>query len=140
MPQPPRLMVHSLSQAEAALRAAAMCGVPVILESPPAAARYWGAPYFVKLIEAAREAVPAAACDAILDCGDAPGLALDALHHGIRTVRLRGRKDVVARVADIAAQLGARIETKPRPKTVLDLQSTHDHYEAARRHIEGQKG
>jgi hypothetical protein len=138
MPQP-RFMVHSLAQAEAALRAAADCGVAVILESPPNAAQSWGAPYFVKLVDAARAAAPGAQCEAILDCGDAAGVALEALRKGAKIVRLVGKKDVVARVADIARQSDARVETKPRPKAFLDLDGLRAPYEAARRVIAGDK-
>jgi hypothetical protein len=128
-------MVHSLPQAEAALRAAAGCGAAVIIESPPDAARFWGAPYFAKLIAAARVAAPDAVCEAVLDCGTAPGLALEALRRGVKTVRLRGTKAVVRRVADIAGQMGARVETGPRPAGILDLGAARDPEAAARRYI-----
>lgn len=138
MPQPPRFMVHSLDQAEAALRAAADCGIAVILESPPDAAYSWGAPYFVKLIAAAQDASPNARCEAIFDCGDAPGLALEALRHGVKTLRLTGKPDVIARVADIAQQQGARVEEQARAEPLLDLNGAHAPYDAARRYIQDQ--
>jgi hypothetical protein len=132
-------MVHNLPQAQAALHAAADCGVSVILESPLDAALSWGAPYFLKLIAAAREAAPAAQCEAILDCGDAPGLALDALQRGVKIIRLRAKKDVIARVADIAGQHGARIETQAQPKDLLDLDGARDPYKAALSYFEGRR-
>jgi len=133
--QIPRLIVHNLAQAEAALRAAAECGTPVILESPPDAARYLGAPYFRAMIEAARAAVPAAEWESVLDCGDAPGLALEAIRQGVRAVRLAAEADVFARVADIAAQSGVRIEIGPPPVGALDLGLDRDSGNAVRRFL-----
>ena len=45
----------------------------------------------------------------MLDCGDAPGLALEALRDGAEAVRLRGAPEVLAKVADIAEQYGAQL-------------------------------
>ncbi len=87
------------------------------------------------MIAAARAAAPDAQCDAILDCGDAPGLALEALRHGVKALRLTGPDETVTRVADIAGQMGARIETAPRDTMLLDLDGRHDPYDAALRHI-----
>ncbi len=135
VPRVPHVIVHSLAQAEAALRAASDLAIPIVLESPRDAARAWGAPYFLAMIAAARAAVPDAQAEAILDCGAAPGLALEALRCGVKTVRLRDAEDVVARVADIAAQVGARLEPGPYPVAMLDLDGARDAYEAARRYI-----
>ena len=132
MPEPARLIIHSLAHAEAALRAARDLETAVVLESPPDAARFWGAPYFLALIAAARAAVPTARAETILDCGTAPGLAMEALRRGVGTVRLRDTADVVTRVADIAGQLGARVEPGPYPTAILDLAQVRDPYEAAR--------
>lgn len=138
MPKP-RFIVHDLAQAEAALRAAADCKVPVILESPPNAAQSWGAPYFLKLITAARGAVSGAQCEAILDCGDAAGVALEALRRGAKWLRVAGDAKVVADVTDIAAQMGGHVESGPRAD-MLDLDGVRDPYDAARRFIVGQRG
>ena len=108
--------MNNLAEAEAAVRKGAAQGASVILESPPGAARYWGAAYFLALVNAAREAAPHVAVDAVLDCGDAPGLAVEALRLGLPAVRVDGDARAVAAVADIAAQLGARVETAPRPR------------------------
>ena len=131
-PLPIRFVVHNLAQTEAALRAGAEAGAPVIVESPPNAGRYWGAPYFLAMISAARAAVPDAVFDAILDCGDAPGLAVEALRQGVHAVRLDVRPDVAASVADIAQQLGARVETESLPPDTLNLNTVRDPLEAAR--------
>lgn len=135
-----RFIVHSLAQAEAALRAGTETNRPLFLESPPGAAQYWGAPYFQTMIAAAHRSVPAAAFEALLDCGAAPGLAVEALRAGVRAVRVTASPDVVARVADIAAQLGARAEAGPAPAGAFDLGDAWDPFGAARKFIDTAKG
>jgi hypothetical protein len=114
------------------LRAAAEADMAIVLESPPDAARYLGAPYFLAMIEAARAEVPDTQAASVLDCGDAAGLALDALRHGARAVRLLARDDVLARVADIAGQMGAIVEAGPSPGDALDLGVACEPLDAAR--------
>jgi hypothetical protein len=64
--------------------------------------------------------VPAAQSAALLDCGDDAGAAQGALRAGIDGVIFNGRRDVAERLADIAAQRGARLVTA-RPLPALDL-------------------
>lgn len=119
----PRVIVHDLVQAEAALRGAA--GRPIVLESPSWGARSLGALYWREMIALARARVPAARCETILDCGDQPGLALHALRHGIEAVRLAATPDILARVADIAGQLGRRVDGEASDPA-LDLAGERD--------------
>jgi hypothetical protein len=104
-------VVASLSEARAVLTEAA--GRPVLLVSPPNAAAYLGAGYFQALVEAVRGEFPAAAIDAVMDCGDKPGFALSALRAGFATVVLRGDPRARARVAAIARAMGARLLSRP---------------------------
>ena len=124
------IIVHDLAHALAALSAAAELGVPVTLASAPGAAAYLGVGYFEAMVEAAREEVPDAAFDAMLDCGDAPGLALAALRQGIGAVRLRGPRKTLAKVAEIAAAHGARLNPETGP--ALDLEGEPDGRAACR--------
>jgi len=103
----PVIVIHNLAHARAALAAAAEAGVPVTLISAPAAAAYLGAAVFREIVATARREVPGAEATAVLDCGDARGLALNALRHGLKAVCLKAPADVLARVADIARQLDA---------------------------------
>ena len=96
------------------------------------AARYLGAPYWLAMIEAAAKSVPEAKFEALLECGGAYGLALDALRRGAKAIRVAGRKDVLARVADIARQSGARLERGPARPGALDLGEARDPLAAAR--------
>jgi hypothetical protein len=116
----PLIVIHSLAHAVAALSAAAEAGRKVILASAPDAGIYAGPGWFGALIAAAHEAVPAAQCTAILDCGDDAGAAQAAVRAGIDGVVFTGRADVAARLADIAGQRGIRLLTE-RLKALLDL-------------------
>ncbi|HLN22662.1 MAG TPA: hypothetical protein VK558_01620 [Patescibacteria group bacterium] len=115
----PHVIVHTLAHARAALAACAETGLPTTLSSPPDAARSLGVGYCLSLAEMA------GAADFVVDCGDAPGLALAALRGGARRVRVVAAPAVMVKLADIADQLGARIETQP-PADILDLAAAYD--------------
>lgn len=114
---PPAIVFHSLAHAEAALAAAAELGAPVTLISAPSAAGYAGPGWFRSVIEQACAAHPGVEVTAVLDCGDMSGHALAALREGVAAVRFSG--DTVDKIADIAAQYGARVIAE-RPEA-LDL-------------------
>jgi len=114
------IVVHSLAQAIAALRAAAQAGQTVLLVSAPGAGSYVGPGWFGAAIDAAREVVPNAQFSALLDCGDDIGAALAAIRSEIEGVVFTGRSDVAQRLADIACQHGARLCTE-QPPVALDL-------------------
>jgi acyl-CoA reductase-like NAD-dependent aldehyde dehydrogenase len=116
----PVIIVHSLAHAVAALGAAAVAGRPITLASAPDAGIYAGPGWFGALVAAAREAVPAAQCAAVLDCGDDAGAAQAAIRAGIEAIVFTGRRDVAERLADIAGERGARVLTA-HPVPALDL-------------------
>jgi hypothetical protein len=92
----------------------------VVLASAPGAASYVGPGWFGAVIDAAREAVPDAQFEAVLDCGDDIGAALAAIRSEIQGVVFTGSPDVARRLADIARQHGVRLFTK-HPPVALDL-------------------
>ena len=116
----PVVVIHSLTQAVAALEAAAAVEREIIVLSAPDAGIYAGASWFKAVVEAARLAVPAASFSAILDCGDDAGATLGALRAGVATVIFTGRADVAKRLAEIAGAQGIRLLTT-RPDVLLDL-------------------
>lgn len=126
-----RITVHNLDHMRSALAAAAEAGVAVTLVSAPAAAAYLGAAVFREMAEAAARAVPGAASIAVLDCGDDPGLALNALRHGVKHIRVDVPRDVRRRIADIAARCGAELDGGGEAD--LDLADAHDPAVACRR-------
>jgi hypothetical protein len=101
----PHVIVHSLEHARAAVAEARLAGTPVTLESPCAAAGSLGIGWWRELVAA----VAADDVEAALDCGSAPGHALEAVRAGIKTVRLAAPPEVFDRVADIARQAGAAV-------------------------------
>lgn len=101
------IIVHNQEQAAAALSVAQELDVPVTLISAPSAAAYVGATVFRDMISNAAERHPDARYRAVLDCGDEPGLALGALRHGIKGVRIHNGPELSEKLADIAEQRGA---------------------------------
>lgn len=131
-----RIVVHYLGHARAALAAAESLGLPVTLMSPYAASGYLGPAFFADIVELARAEHPGVAVEAILDCGDAAGDALAALRHGLKAIRVDLRPDVRAKIADIAEQLGARLDDEESPEC-LDLLDLRDPEKACREWLKG---
>ena len=130
-----RVIIHSLAQAQAALAAAAELGVPVTLESAPAAGGYAGPGWWRALIDAARAAHPAADVSTVLDCGEEPGTALAALRAGVPRIRFTGAAETRERLAAIAERRGAAVEGAAAEEKVLDLLEARDPLAAARRFL-----
>jgi len=114
------ITIHSLTHAIAALEAAAEARCAVTLASAPGAGIYAGPGWWTAMIEAARAAVPAARCAAVLDCGDDAGAAQAAIRAGSEAIVFTGDADLAARLADIAGQRGARL-LMVWPEPALDL-------------------
>ncbi|WP_338662077.1 hypothetical protein VQH23_17835 [Pararoseomonas sp. SCSIO 73927] len=83
---PPAIRFHSADEAAAALALAPAGGV--LLLSAPGAAAWPGAAVVAAMVARAATAHPDASYLAALDCGSAPGLALDALRQGWRLLIL----------------------------------------------------
>jgi hypothetical protein len=105
------IIIHSLEHAEAALEVAHSLDIQVTLISHPGAAATLGATVFRDMVAKAAEAHPKARYTAVLDCGDEPGLALGALRHGIKAVRISNGPELEEKLADIAGQRGATVYT-----------------------------
>ncbi len=112
----PAVLVHGAGQVRQALAPA----LPVTLVSAPGAALYAGAAWWLALMAAARTDHPAPSFEDILDCGDAPGRAAEALRLGQRRLVLSGISPaILGRVQLMAAALGA--EVLPSMPEALDL-------------------
>ncbi|MBW4024362.1 MAG: hypothetical protein HIU92_14760 [Proteobacteria bacterium] len=106
--RPPAVVVHGLADAREALGV----GLPVTLVSAPGAALYAGAGWWTALTAAARAEYPGQPFDDLLDCGDAPGRAAEALRAGQRLIVLRGVTPALhERVRLMAEALGAVVLT-----------------------------
>lgn len=129
-PNAPRVIVHSLEHAKAALLAAAEASCAVTLESPSGAAGYMGAQFFKSLVDQARDGFPDVAATGILDCGDMPGLALGAIRTGVDCIRIDAPPETRARISDIASQAGVGVDDGPA--SALDLLDVADPLAACR--------
>jgi hypothetical protein len=94
---PPAVIVHGLPHAQAALAP----GLPVTLLSGVGAASYAGAGWWRALMRAVGDPPN------ILDCGDAPGRALEALRCGVPMLVLRAPSHIFADIAERAGRQGA---------------------------------
>ncbi|OAN45647.1 hypothetical protein A6A04_07070 [Paramagnetospirillum marisnigri] len=102
------IRVATLDQARAALTEAPP-GAAVLLFSPPAAALSLGVGWWRALERALRHDYPDRNFEAVLDCGPAPGHALEAIRAGVTAVMLDAPPNVLEAVADIATASGARV-------------------------------
>ena len=127
---PPAVVIHGLDHALAAARAAEALGGAVRLRSGPAAAGYAGAAWFAEVVLAARRAHPDVRIDAVLDCGDSPGLVLGAFRRSVEAVLFTGSPEVRKKLEAIAEACGARVEREAAP--ALDLAGEKDPEAACR--------
>ena len=121
------ILFHSLAHARAALAAAAEAGVALTLQSAPGAAAYAGAGYLKAIAEQVAAEHADVAVTAVIDCGADAGIAMAALRTGWQTVRFSGPAKVRAKLADIAAETGARLADDDAEATeALDLLDAAD--------------
>jgi len=102
MRQSPAVIVHGLEMARAALAP----GRPVTLLSAEGAGAYAGVGWWQALVRAARQEFAETDVSDILDCGFAPGRALEALRAGQVHLVLRADPRVWADIAERTASLG----------------------------------
>ena len=107
---PPAVIVHGRAHVEAALGA----GLPVTLLSAPGFALYGGCGWWQALLEQADYRGPA-----LLDCGDAPGRAMEAILLGLYGLVLAAEPLILSRVREIAAKSGTVLLEAAPP--ALDL-------------------
>ena len=132
----PTILVHELAHAQAALEAAARTGSAVTLRSAPGAVAYAGLGYFKALFDDAAAAHAATRHGVVLDCGDDGARAHRALVIGFRQVAYGGPARIGAKLADIAARLGAKIVRGGPPPGALDLRDSGDPLGAATAYLE----
>ena len=118
------IIIHSIEHARAALAVASRLNRPIRIYSAEGAAANAGAAWFMAVTAAAQSDHPTARCEAVLDCGDHPGLALAALRQGCRAIVLRGSPAARKKIAEIAQTSGARLEHGAT--NALDLRHCRD--------------
>jgi hypothetical protein len=111
----PAVIVHGLADATAALAP----GLKVTLLSAPGAALFAGCLWWRHVVVAARTEYPHTETIDILDCADAPGLAMGALRSGVHRLVLWPQAPGQAKVAATAAAQGGFV--LPQAPPALDL-------------------
>ncbi len=119
----PTVVAHDLAQATAAARAAAAAGRRLAVRSAPGAGRSLGVAGWLALADMTRTALPSADLTFSLDCAGDAGDAHAALAFGATRVALDPAAPGYARVAALAAEIGATIDAEPAD---LDLAFVHD--------------
>ena len=128
----PAIIVHDLDQAIGALRAVAAAGIPVTLWSAPGAASYAGLGFIGAVFEKAKEAVPEADHDVVVDCRGSAVLAHDALSRGFAGVAFTGRGAMRKTLQAIADGQNGRLVTAGPGRGALDLvHSAHPERDSA---------
>ena len=122
----PAIVVHDLDQTVGALRAAAAAGVPVTLWSAPGAASYAGLGFLGAVFEQAKEAVPEADHDVVVDCRSSAVLAHEALSRGFAGVAFTGRGAMRKTLQAIAGGQSSRLITTGPARGALDLVHSSD--------------
>lgn len=107
---PPAVIVHDAAH----VRAAMALGLPFVALSPPGFALYAGCLWWQAILDES-----GFSGDALLDCADAPGRAVEAMRMGLRGVVLDGACLSFERVSLIAGECGAILLDKAPP--ALDL-------------------
>jgi hypothetical protein len=111
----PAIVIHGLPHALAALAP----GWPVTLLSAPGAAMSGGCLWWRGVVAEAKRQHPQTPSIDILDCADAPGLAMGALREGQRWLILWPECPAFAAVFDAASAIGAAVIAARPP--ALDL-------------------
>jgi len=112
---PPAVVVHGLAD----IARACAPGLPLVLLSAAGAAIFAGPGWWLALMRHAVARHPGLVAADMLDCADAPGLALAALRLGQKSLILDPACPAFAAVAATAAGLGATVRAARPP--ALDL-------------------
>ena len=128
----PSIFVYGMTDAVAALRAAAEAGRAVRLECPAEVVVALGPTVVRQLFAISHSEVPAARADWIVDCRDYAGLAMAAIRAGLPAVRVTLSDDLRRRLADIAKHSACRIEGDSPGISALDLADAPDPLAACR--------
>jgi hypothetical protein len=112
---PPAVMVHGAGH----VRLAMSLGRPLTLLSAPNAGVFAGAGWWRALVCLAEAANPGLAIADILDCGQAPGRAMEALQLGQQRLVLHAKARIWQDIAARAACQGAIVLAQAPPS--LDL-------------------
>tara|TARA_Y100000739_G_C20488397_1_gene409287 strand:- start:59 stop:487 length:429 start_codon:yes stop_codon:yes gene_type:complete len=117
------IIVHSLEDAKTAISIASSQNLNVILRSAPGAGGYLGPQVFYEIIEQAKIGYEGTKVQAVFDCGNDTGIALNALRHGIKVIRIDVPTKTLKKISDIAKQLKASVESAHSNKTIISTEA-----------------
>jgi|TARA_B110000438_G_C15439359_1_gene489702 hypothetical protein len=131
-----------LKDARIAISVASREDCMVTLRSAPGAAIYLGPQVFNEIIKQAKIGYESTEVLAIFDCGEDSGIALSALRHGLKVIRIDLPSETFKKISDIATQMEARVETSRLNKIretepVLDLLNLEDAESKVRSWLKG---
>ncbi len=109
--------IDTVETGRAVLEQARHSGQRAILISPSAAAGWQGIGWWRALTDLLRSENPDQDFDCVLDCGTAPGHAMEALRVGIKMVRLDASPETLRAVGEIATALGGKVLAADEPIT-----------------------
>jgi hypothetical protein len=108
-PETRAVLVHEIADARAALAAARVLGADVVLVSAASGAASLGPGWWQAMLRQMVAEYPEVQVTAILDCGARADLTQAALRQGLADICYRGPAGGARKLADIAAQRGARL-------------------------------
>jgi|TARA_B100001750_G_scaffold217596_1_gene203072 hypothetical protein len=115
------IVIHNIEHARAALRASSATKIPIAVISAPYAGCYAGVSWFLKIEEKVRKEFSKSKAIFILDCGDEPGIALEAFRLGVKFIFLKGSKKIIKKVSEIGAKKKSALYQKKIQ--ILDLKN-----------------
>jgi len=113
------IVIHNIEHARAALKASSATKVSIAIVSAPYAGCYAGVSWFVKIEEKIRKEFSKTKAIFILDCGDEPGVALEAFRLGVKFIFLKGNKKIIKKISEIGLKKKSSLYQKKLK--ILDL-------------------
>lgn len=106
------MIIHTLADAMAAMKAASETGESIILQTTPDAIHYAGSLYILDIFKKALAAYPSVKAQFVFDCGDAGAEVIAAMQDGHKTIKSSAKPEIRAKLRAIAQQYGVNfIET-----------------------------
>jgi len=120
------IIIYNYYDAYFAMKAASKLKKNIYISSPPNAASYIGPLFFKKLLKKVKQLFPNVNYHEILDCGNDRGLALEAIHYGIKNIEIKCNENALKKIKNICKKQGVGINNTSRKK--LDLKNIEDVY------------
>ena len=104
------IIIHDLNDAMVAISIASQLERQVTLKNALGTANFFGPQVFKEIVEQAKAKYKRASVRAIFDCGEDVGMALRALRHGVKLIRIKAPRETLKKISSIATKLQAQID------------------------------